>query len=162
MHRDLLVKLYELPDPAPAVGALREQGIAIRRVLPCEKHLVTDWVRRTFHAAWASECDTAIHRQPVSCFVATEGERLVGFACHEATCRGFFGPAGVVPDRRGRGIGKALLLACLEAMRAMGYAYAVIGAAGPVEFYARAVGAVPIEGSAPGIYRGRLKDEPPA
>jgi hypothetical protein len=41
-------------------------------------------------------------------------------------------------------------------MKAEGYAYAVIGWAGPQEFYARLVGATVIEGSEPGIYRGPL------
>ncbi|MEK7784776.1 MAG: hypothetical protein AAB658_05015, partial [Chloroflexota bacterium] len=34
--------------------------------------------------------------------------------------------------------------------------HAVIGWAGPVEFYAKTVGAVAIEGSEPGIYHGPL------
>jgi GNAT superfamily N-acetyltransferase len=58
---------------------------------------------------------------------------------------------------RGRGIGKALLLACLHDMWAQGYGYAIIGWAGPVDFYIRAVGAIVIPDSSPGIYRGMLK-----
>jgi predicted N-acetyltransferase YhbS len=54
------------------------------------------------------------------------------------------------------GIGKALLFACLEDMKHQGFGYAIIGGVGPAEFYAKAVGAVAIEGSAPGIYRGLL------
>ncbi len=38
-----------------------------------------------------------------------------------------------------------------------GYAYAVIGWAGPTEFYEKTVGATIIEGSEPGIFRGPLK-----
>jgi predicted N-acetyltransferase YhbS len=49
-------------------------------------------------------------------------------------------------------VGRALLLACLHAMRERGYAYAVIGGVGPAEYYRRAVGATAIEGSTPGIY----------
>jgi predicted N-acetyltransferase YhbS len=58
---------------------------------------------------------------------------------------------------RGTGLGKALLLAALRAMAADGYAYAVIGGAGPVDFYVKTVGAIPIEGSEPGLYRGMLR-----
>jgi hypothetical protein len=36
--------------------------------------------------------------------------------------------------------------------------YAIIGGVGPAEFYAKAVGAVPIEGSTPGIYAGMLSN----
>ncbi|MEO8397022.1 MAG: GNAT family N-acetyltransferase, partial [Chloroflexota bacterium] len=54
-------------------------------------------------------------------------------------------------------IGKALLLACLHDMLAQGYGYAIIGWAGPVEFYVNAVGAIEIPDSRPGVYRGMLR-----
>ena len=59
---------------------------------------------------------------------------------------------------RGRGIGKGLLLASLEAMRQEGYGYAVIGGVGPKDFYAKVAGAVEIPDSTPGIYRDLLKE----
>ena len=62
----------------------------------------------------------------------------------------------MLTSARNKGVGKALLFACLEDMRAQGFAYAIIGGVGPAEFYAKTVGAVAIEGSAPGIYRGLL------
>ena len=77
---------------------------------------------------------------------------LIGFACHDCTRRNFFGPSGVAESARGLGAGRALLLASLHAMREAGYAYAIIGGVGPEDFYRRTVGAVPIEGSPPGIY----------
>jgi predicted N-acetyltransferase YhbS len=58
---------------------------------------------------------------------------------------------------RGKGVGKALLLACMHGLHDEGYAYAIIGGAGPTEFYGKAVGAIPIEGSVPGVYKGMLK-----
>ncbi|WP_245286956.1 GNAT family N-acetyltransferase [Bradyrhizobium sp. Tv2a-2] len=138
------------------MSRLAADGISIRRALPPEKHKVLDWVRGHFSEAWASETDVAFARQPVSCFIAIQHKRLLGFACHDATCRNFFGPTGVDPNARGKGIGAALLLACLEAMRQQGFGYAIIGGVGPAEFYAKSVGAVAIEGSQPGIYRGLL------
>jgi predicted N-acetyltransferase YhbS len=63
----------------------------------------------------------------------------------------------VLETERKQGIGTALLLAALQAMAAEGYAYAIIGAAGPAEFYAKTVGAVPIAGSSPGIYADLLR-----
>ena len=54
-------------------------------------------------------------------------------------------------------IGAALLLACLSAMREEGYGYAVIGSVGPADFYKKICGAVEIEGSSPGVYRGMLR-----
>jgi hypothetical protein len=42
-------------------------------------------------------------------------------------------------------------------MKARGYAYAVIGSAGPHEFYAGAVEAVPIPADGEDIYQGLLR-----
>lgn len=154
---DMLVKLYTLPELAPALARQWGHGIEIRRAVVPEMHLVVEWVRTHWRAAWASECEIAFARQPVSCFVAIEGERLIGFACHDVTSRNFFGPLGVLESHRGRDTGAALLLACLHAMAAQGYAYAIIGAVGPADFYTKTVGATIIPDSAPSVLRGMLR-----
>lgn len=154
---DMLVKLYGLPDMAQLNEKMHEQGVTIRRAIPPEKHIVTEWVLNTFNRAWASECEAAFANHPVSCFIAIKDGRPVGFACHDATCRDFFGPTGVERNERGKGIGTVLLLECLYAMKAQGYAYAIIGGVGPAAFYSKTVGAIPIEGSEPGIYRGMMR-----
>ena len=154
---DMLVKLYELSEPAPLPASLTERAVDIRRALAPELHLVVGWVRAHFGEHWASECHVSFTSRPLGCFIATQSEQLIGFACYEATCRNYFGPTGVATACRGWGVGRALLLACLQAMRAEGYAYAIIGGAGPVDFYAKACSAVPIAGSQPGIYRGMLR-----
>jgi len=153
---DMLVKLYALPDSRPAYDRLLKAGIVMRRALAPEKHKVTAWVRQAFSEAWASEAEVAFSRQPVSCFIAVQQKKIVGFACHDATCPNFFGPTGVDPKAQKNGIGEALLFACLEDMRQQGFGYAIIGGVGPADFYSKAVGAVAIEGSEPGIYRGLL------
>ncbi|SDC91301.1 hypothetical protein SAMN02799630_01701 [Paenibacillus sp. UNCCL117] len=154
---DMLVKLYDLPDLEPVLKQAREAGIDIRRAIAPEKHVVIEWVRKHFGNGWASECEVAFANQPVSCYLAVKDGQLAGFACYEATCKDFFGPTGVDESLRGLGAGKALLLASLHAMRSLGYGYAVIGGAGPKDFYAKHVGATVIENSTPGIYRGYLK-----
>lgn len=63
----------------------------------------------------------------------------------------------MLPEYRKRGIGNALLIECLHGLWELGYSYAIIGGAGPVDFYARSVGATVIEGSVPGIYTASLK-----
>jgi GNAT superfamily N-acetyltransferase len=157
---DLLVRLYRLPPLEPGLAAVAGAGVTVRRALPAERPVVTAFARAGGSEGWAAECDVAFARQPLACFVAVERgdaapDALVGFACYEATCRDFFGPALVHADRRGRGVGRALLLAALHAMRAEGYAYAIIGWASSAGFYQRALGegvATVIEGSKPGIY----------
>lgn len=154
---DMLVKLYALPELAPVMASQAQQGVVIRRALAPEQSFVADWVRDHFSNAWASETTVSFARQPLSCYIAVAEGQVLGFACYDSILKGFFGPTGVDESQRGRGIGAALLLACLHAMRHEGYGYAIIGAAGPTGFYERIVGATVIPDSAPGIYRGILK-----
>lgn len=160
---DLLVNLYsrrleELGQRAKAVAA------NIRVALPPEQHIVKDWVGAHFSPYWVSEVSAAMAHQPPGCLIATIDGQLVGFACYDATARGFFGPTGVAEDQRGKGIGLALFYHALVAMKAQGYAYAIIGSAGPVDFYVNAVGAMPIPSDNEDIYQGllRLKPKPEA
>ncbi len=155
---DMLVKLYQLPALEPIITAQAEQGIMIRRAIAPEKHHILAWVREHFSEFWVSECDVALSHNPPGCFIATEDGKMLGFGCYNATAKGFFGPTGVSEATRGRGVGKALLLVCLHALRMEGYGYGIIGGVGPIEFYAKAVGATVIEDSSPGIYDGLLRE----
>ena len=135
------------------VARVRVAGYDIRRPLPPERRAVVRWVESHFGERWAGEAETAFSRQPVACHVAVDSTgNLCGFACHDVTFRGFFGPAGVPEKLRGRGLGTALLLRALHSLAEAGYAYAVIGGASDDGFYAKAAGAVPIAGSEPGPY----------
>lgn len=154
---DLLVKLYDLPALAPILEDMRAKGIEIRRAIAPERHVICDFIRGNFSPAWVSETEVAFGHVPIGVWVAAKDGKCIGFACFDATSRGFFGPEGVDNAFRGQGIGKALLLATLHDMRAQGYGYAIIGWAGPVDFYAKTVGATVIEGSQPGVYKGLLR-----
>jgi len=66
--------------------------------------------------------------------------------------------ANVGEAARGTGIGKALLYKSMFALREQGYVYGMIGGVGPREFYEKAINAVEIPGSDPGIYRDILPD----
>lgn len=158
---DLLVNLYskrldQLGERAKNVEA------TIRVALPPEQHIVLDWVRTRFSQYWVSEVTVAMAHQPPGCLIATIDGQLVGFACYDATARGFFGPTGVDESMRGKGIGLALFYHSLVAMKAMGYAYAIVGSAGPIDFYANAVGAIPIPADNEDIYQGLLRIKPEA
>lgn len=156
---DMLVKLYELPQAAPIMNKLAEAGIEIRRPIAPEKHLVVQWVREHFNEGWASETEVAFSNNPVSCCIAIEKGEMIGFACYEATAKNYFGPTGVDVSTRGKGVGTGLLIASMHALRELGYGYAIIGGAGPVEYYNKTVGAIPIENSVPGIYKGMLRSK---
>ncbi len=150
---DMLVKLYDLP----AFCSNEINGIIIKRAIAPEKIPVCLWVRENFSQAWAGECENAFSKTPSTCFIAVKDGKILGFACYDTTAKGFFGPIGVSSSERKSGIGKALLLAALDQMKADGYGYAIIGWAGPQDFFIKNCKAVPIERSEPGIYRHMVK-----
>jgi len=159
---DLLVKLYELPMSLAAVAEAEARGVTIRKPTGAEKHLVEDWVLEHFSDNWSSEVDITTSRLPFTSFIAIEQGELAGFACYDATGLGLFGPIGVREQSRGRGIGGALLTACLVEMKLKGYAYAVICQAGPVEFYQKCCSAVVVPDSEPGLLADMLRRPKPA
>ncbi len=142
---DYLVKLYCLP----AIPVISQAEI--RHPIGPEKHVIVDWVRNQFGAGWASEAEVAFSNHGL--LIACYGNQMLGFGCYDATVKGFFGPTGVHPEWRGKGLGKALLLSCLHAMKDAGYGYAIIGDGIP-DFYQKNCGAVEIPDSQPGVYRG--------
>lgn len=152
---DMLVKLYELPEDA-ALAAPKDESVQIRRAMAPDKLRVMEWVKEHSGRSAAGECDVCFSHTPISCFLATRGKQILGYACYDATAPDFFGPTRVLDEEQGGGIGKALLLRSLAAMRAEGYAYAIIGGVGPQEFYVKCVGATLIPGSTPGVYRDFL------
>ena len=154
---DMLVKLYDLPPLEPAISAQRDNGVNIRRGMPPEKALVLPWIRERFSEYWVSESDVAFGNAPPTIWLAQRGDDVLGFACYDTTHKNFFGPTGVDEAERGQGIGKALLLAALHAMRAAGYMYGIIGWAGPHEYYEKTVGAMVIpDAEPPRSYHGML------
>ena len=161
---DMLVNLLDLPSEAPCLEKLLEQGVHIRRAMGPDKFRVVEWVKEHSSLSGAGECDVCFSHTPISCFIATRGNQILGYACYNATAPDFFGPTRVLDSCQGLGIGKALLLRSLRAMREEGYVYAVIGGVGPQEFYKKCVGAILIPDSTPGVYRdflGGMKPDTP-
>ena len=155
---DCLVKLYNLPSQEALNSDDRVSDIKVARAMAYEKCKIVKWVEEHFSDGWSAECSIAFSRQPITCFIATHRQRLVGFACHETIQKNFFGPIGVCEEMRGHGIGSRLLLRSLQAMGELGYAYAIIGgvATDNLAFYRNTVNAIAIEGSDPGVYTERI------
>ena len=153
---DMLVNLLKLAPLEPILSELREAGVIIRRAQPYEITPVRDFILKNFQPAWADEIAVGYANKPVSVYLAIREQQVLGFAAYECTRRGFFGPMGVTVNERGRGVGRALLVACLWGLREMGYVYGIIGGAGPTAFYERNVGATVIPDSSPGIYERSL------
>ncbi|MEM1137907.1 MAG: GNAT family N-acetyltransferase [Bacteroidota bacterium] len=154
---DMLVKLYELPEFNTLKKALEAKGYIFKRPIAPEKTFTCEWVKSHFSNLWADEASIAFSKLPVSCFLAIKDKEIAGFACYETSSRGFFGPTGVAKKFRGEGVGKILLLLALQALKDLGYAYAIIGGVGPKEFYEKNVGAMVIPNSDESIYKNLLK-----
>lgn len=150
---DMIVNLTELPEYQ------LEPSIRIKRAFITDKEEILSFIRDNFNEGWVHETECALLQSPPKCFIATEHGKLLGFACYDASAKGFFGPTGVNQAARGRGVGKALLLRTLEAMREYGYDYAVIGWVDDAEpFYRKTVGAEWIAGGTPdrSVYANRI------
>ena len=154
---DMLVNLLKLPPLDPTLVEMQRAGIVVRRAQPFESTILRSFIQKNFSVAWADEASVGFSHQPVSVFIATSDQTIAGFAAFECTRKSFFGPTGVLESQRGRGIGKALLLASLWGLHELGYVYGIIGQAGPADFYQKIVGAVVIPDSDPGIYTDMLK-----
>lgn len=153
MTADLLVKLYDLDDEIDGLEDLKNNSIRIVRALALDKSRIIKFIEEEFHINWANEFEQALFNDPTSCFIAIEDKEIVGFACYDATGKGFFGPTGVSSQVRGKGVGKVLLLKCLLDMREIGYGYAIIGGASDaIDFYAKVANAIIIPDSYPGIF----------
>jgi ribosomal protein S18 acetylase RimI-like enzyme len=156
----MLVKLYELPPLEEELRRMEALGIAVRPALAPERRQALEFVRTHFSARWEDEAAIGLTRMPMGCHIAVRDGGILGFACWDVVARGFFGPLGVLPETRGMGVGRALTLSCLHAMRGYGYGYAVIGSVGPAAFYEKCCGARIIEDSSPGVYLGMLRESP--
>ncbi|MEN8209499.1 MAG: GNAT family N-acetyltransferase [Candidatus Fermentibacteria bacterium] len=149
---DLLVPLFDLP-------VLQEQdSLWVGKPLPHQSPSVLSFIQDNFSSGWKAEAGTAFGSVPPTIIVAVDkaSGSLAGFCCWDCTAKGYLGPVGIHGGFRGKGVGKAVVLTALHSMREAGYGYAVIGDAGPVEFFQRICDARIIEGSTPGIYGNPL------
>lgn len=154
MGYDLLTNLYEIEQNIP-----QSEEFSVSRLLSPDIHHLEAFIKRNFGFGWASEINAGAYQSNPTVFIAKKGNRILGFAGYDCTCKGFFGPIGVSPTARSKGIGKALLLTTLNAMREAGYAYAIIGdAEEKFEFYQKCCHATKIE-STRTVYSRMLKNK---
>ena len=142
---DMIVALNRLP----AMPELPE-GVELKRAMALDKTAIFTYIRETFSQMWVDEASTSMASCPSHCVLAVKDEKIIGFACWDATAKGFLGPIGVSAECRGTGVGTALLLRTLAYMRDDGYAYGIIGWVDDARaFYERTIGAVYIPGGEP-------------
>ena len=141
---DMIVSLFNLPECKVA------GNIKIKRAFVGDKEVILQFVKEHFQKNWVYEVEHSLMQELSKCFVATDDGKVIGFACYDASAKGFFGPIGVDPNRRNENIGNALLIRTLNAMKEYGYGYAIIGWVTEAEmFYRKTVGAEFIKGGNP-------------
>jgi GNAT superfamily N-acetyltransferase len=125
---------------AAAAETAARAGYEVRRAR-ADEHGLLDAVAAEFGGAWPFELARALAGERVGVHVALRDGAYVGFAAHDGNNRGlgWFGPTGTWPAHRGRGLGEALLLACLVDVAA-DHARCEVAWIGPRPFYARVAG----------------------
>lgn len=123
-NNDLLVDLHDVIETK-----VKDSDIKLVRVLSPDSDKVVEFIKREFSDEWASEAKAGLYKTNSTCFIAIKNEEILGFACYDATAKGFFGPIGVSEAARGLGLGISLVRKTLLAMKEDGYAYAIIGGA---------------------------------
>jgi phosphoribosylglycinamide formyltransferase-1 len=144
--RNLVVDLATVP-----LAAQSTTGVQIDPPGPADERTLA-WIDATFGGVWSSEAaagSNVIARRagsPVG--FATFAPKGLTFSWLTGLARepdvGIFGPFGVTPEERGKGLGRLLLGSALEALRARGYARAIVPAITDdrlVRYYSESVGA---------------------
>ena len=154
---DMLINLLHLPSVSEDEKRIyNELNIVIRRPVTHDMYSVIDYVEKNTGLSAEGETAVAFSHRPVSIYIATLFDEIVGYACYDATSPSFFGPTEIEENCRGRGVGRVLLVKALEGLRDMGYIYAFIGDVGQVDFYKKCVGAIEIPDSTPSVYKDML------
>ncbi|WP_345893238.1 GNAT family N-acetyltransferase [Ferdinandcohnia quinoae] len=138
--RDMITHLgkYTFPDI---------QSSKIRKVTHDDYDLLVSFVEHRFSGEWSQTIVSGFELSEPNIYIAlNDCNEIIGFAAFDTyqNKKGYFGPMGVATSKRTKGIGYSLLHHCLRDMKEIGYEYAIIGGAGPIEFYEKACNAVVI------------------
>jgi GNAT superfamily N-acetyltransferase len=131
---------------APLDAPLRQidvTGYELRRVDVTDRATLLAWIALRFAPVWAFEVGHAADGPRRAVHAAWLDGAPVAFAAADGNNQGlgWFGPAGTDAAHRGKRLGEALLVRCLEDVRGLPEA-GVIAWIGPKPFYAKTVGAV--------------------
>jgi ribosomal protein S18 acetylase RimI-like enzyme len=111
---------FKTPEPvAERQEKLNAEGVEIRPVSPEDIIRILDFIPRHFSWDWHREASGVFNDlyngdpRFVGMIIALQGEEVLGYAQHRGER---FGPFGVRPDLRSRGIGRVLLSTTLSEM----------------------------------------------
>ncbi len=136
-NMNLICDLYpEMFDFTKDIERLAQEDFIIRRAGDgdwdgIEKFLAENW------KSWIEEVKSSFQNTPKTLYICVHKGEVVGFSGYEGNNRkmGWFGPMGVLPVTRGKGIGAIVCLLCLRDLYQAGHRQAIIPWVGPVRFY---------------------------
>lgn len=144
MAADMIVDLREFFATQRAEDSGESRDVNVRRAEEADRERLATFITAEFGERWARGMSVAYARKPTSSFVAIRDDEIIGFAFYDIAFLGYFGAMGVRETDRGCGVGARLLLLALGDMARKGYAYAIIGDVGPIDFYKKVCGAIVI------------------
>jgi len=116
---------FHIPPPiVDTAEQLADDGLVVMPAQPPDIVPVLDFIRQHFSWDWMREAGEVFSElfagdpRQVNLLVARKGDEVVGYSQHRAER---FGPFGVKPDLRSRGIGRVLLAGTLVEMLKRGY-----------------------------------------
>ncbi|MBP0726937.1 GNAT family N-acetyltransferase [Bacillus sp. RG28] len=137
--RDLVVKLQEYNYSKIII-----EHHSIQKATRKDQDELLEFIEKEFGSGWVESIKHGFIQNDIPIYLAKHQDKIQGFACYDVynKQKGVFGPMGIAGNQREKGIGKALLHSCLYEMKMKGYYYAIIGEAGPIEFYEKNCGAI--------------------
>ena len=145
MQRDILRIIAEPRDLAVDlkgfVPTYNDLTCTVRKANASDFEQLASFVEAEFGERWLHSIEYGFrtYKENSPIYIAEKEEVIVGFACYDVVRgkKGLFGPMGIAKQNRVKGVGRQLLHLCLQSMKQEGYEYAIIGQAGPIEFYER-------------------------
>ncbi len=137
--RDMVVSLKDYLLPSFPVNE-----ITFRKAKQSDAVYLKRFIEKEFGSRWLHSIEKGFEQEDIPIYIALDEQKIIGFACFDVVRekKGLFGPMGTSLSNRIQNVGYTLLHYCLHEMKGIGYEYAVIGEAGPIEFYEKACNAV--------------------
>ena len=112
---------------------LRQESIIITEINYNDE--VIKWVSKNFSPEWGYEVSLGFKEEEGGVWIAKRDKEILGFSVYGGLEPNWFGPIGVHPAARRKGIGTVLLYRCLESLRLLGKRLVVIPWTGHLFFY---------------------------
>jgi len=118
--------LYLPPLIAEKERKRLEEGFVFRKAEKQESSKIAKWVNERFSAAWMTEAKMGLEREGAGVWIAEKNGEIYGFSVYGALRPNWFGPIGVDPKARGKGLGTVLLYKSLFSLWEEGHRYIII------------------------------------